>query len=408
MPKKFFSRSKTRNCYRFALALFYFSQGIVFASWASRIPDIRDALGMNEAMLGSLLFCLPAGQLLTMAITGWAVERFGSRAMVATATLFYPLALVLISLSTSVTQLALSMLSLGITANMANIAINTQAIGIQNLYHRRSIMATFHGIWSMAGLSGGLVGSLFVTLQISPFIHFCVIYVLTLLINLTMRTSLLPRDIKRFTKNNEQVADQQDGQKTVAVKDNHRFSFLIDRYLLILGFIAFGSMTCEGTMFDWSGVYYEDIVQPPKYLARLGYVASMFTMMSGRFIADYMITRFGVINILKCSGITITTGLLTATIFPYITTATIGFMLIGFGVSAVVPIVYSLSGRSKKLNSGTALAIVSTVGMLGFLIGPPIIGFIAYVLNLRWSLGIISLMGIFITIFATVISKEIE
>ncbi|GHT14368.1 MFS transporter [Planctomycetales bacterium] len=397
-PQKF-SRTKTLNYYRITLALFFFIQGIVFASWASRIPDIRDALNMNEAMLGSLLFCIPTGQLLTMVATGWAVGRFGSRAMLVLSTFIYPLILVLISTSTTITQLALWMVLFGATANLANIAVNTQAISIQNLYHRRSIVATFHGIWSMAGLTGGLIGAMFVTLNITPFVHYCIVYAFAFFVTITMRTSLLPRDIKKFTTHAEQVDVKQ---------DRHRFSFLLDRYLLILGFIAFCSMTCEGIMFDWSGVYYEDVIQPPKYLSRLGYVAAMFTMMSGRFIGDSMITRFGVINILKCSGVITAIGLLTAAVFPYITTATVGFLLIGFGVSAVVPITFILAGRSKQLKAGAAIAVVSTIGMMGFLIGPPIIGFIAYALNLRWSLGIISLMGISITIFAAAISKKIE
>jgi MFS family permease len=173
-----------------------------------------------------------------------------------------------------------------------------------------------------------------------------------------------------------------------------------DRYIVTLGIIAFACMICEGTMFDWSGIYFEKIVQAPKDMTRLGYVAFMFTMTAGRFTADYLVTRFGVHRILRMSGLFIITGMMLAILFPYVSTATLGFLIVGIGTSSVVPMAYSLAGRSKKMLPGVALASVSSIGFLGFLIGPPIIGFISELSNLRVSFALIALLGLGTTIMS--------
>lgn len=385
-----------KSWYRLSLATFYFIQGLVFASWACRIPDIKNALGMSDAVLGTMLFFLPAGQLSTMALAGWAVGKFGSRKIVILSAMLYPACLLLLGLAASVQQLAACLFLFGIASNLSNISINAQAIGVERLYRGRSIMASFHGIWSLAGLTGGILGMILVSSHVGPFAHFVIVYFIGLAIVFFMKGTMLPRDGK-WTQIKENGGS---GEKRHWARP--------DQYLLILGLIAFGAMACEGTMFDWSNVYFEDVIRPPKFLSRLGYVAAMFCMMCGRFTADGMIARFGVVRVLMVSGLTIASGLFTVALFPFLATATLGFMLIGFGVSAVVPISYGLCGRSRTMKSGAAIAMVSTIGMLGFLLGPPVIGFVAEVSNLRWSLGLVGVIGLLIAIFARLISREIE
>ncbi|HXB94373.1 MAG TPA: MFS transporter, partial [Puia sp.] len=173
-----------------------------------------------------------------------------------------------------------------------------------------------------------------------------------------------------------------------------------DRSLINLGIIAFCSMICEGSMFDWSGVYFQKVVHPPKALVAIGYTAFMATMASGRFVGDWLTTKWGIRRILRISGSLTTAGLLVAIIFPSLLPALLGFLMVGAGVSSVVPLVYSAAGRSKVLSPGVALAAVSTIGYLGFLFGPPFIGFIAQLSSLRVSLGLIAILGSVIAIFA--------
>jgi len=127
----------------------------------------------------------------------------------------------------------------------------------------------------------------------------------------------------------------------------------------------------------------------------------MATMASGRFIGDWFATKKGIKIMLQISGALTAMGLLIAIIFPYLITAIIGFLFVGAGVSSVVPLVYSAAGKSKVLSPGLALAAVSTIGYLGFLFGPPFIGFIAQASSLRVSLGLIAIMGLAITVMAT-------
>lgn len=379
--------------YRVSAGAFYFLIGLVFASWASRIPDIKNALGMNEAQLGGVLFFIPVGQMSAMAISGYLISRYGSRRMVILAALLYPLALVLIGCVHSVLQLSLALVFFGMAANLCNISVNTQAVGVERLYGR-SIMASFHGLWSLAGFMGGIISTLMVGLHFSPLWHFAMVAVFCLLVVAVFSSSLLPRDVNHHGKG--------------AAKPREKIFTRPDKYVTVLGLMAFGSMVCEGTMFDWSSVYFEEVIRPPDTLVRLGYIASMCSMAAGRFAADRFIIRFGSANVLKVCGVVIAAGLLTATVFPALWPATAGFLLVGLGVSAIVPICYSLAGRSKTMLPGAAIAMVSTIGFLGFLLGPPVIGFVAHALNLRWSLGLIAIVGIFITVLAPMVRPEKE
>lgn len=378
--------------YRLAVSAFYFIQGLVFASWASRIPDIKAALGLNDAALGGVLFAIPVGQLSAMALSGFAVSRFGSRRVLTLGAFLYPAVLVWLGAAHTVWELCAALFFFGITANLCNIAVNTQGVGVERIY-RRSIMASFHGLWSLAGFLGGVISTFMVGLDVIPVFHFILIFILSVLILLVMKSAILPRDITDV----KQPA-KEETKKKIRIKP--------DRYIIILGCIAFGCMMCEGTMFDWSSVYFDSVIRPPKELVRLGYITSMCAMTCGRFLADRLVTRFGVVRVVRASGITISAGLLLAVTLPYLIPATIGFLLVGFGVSSVVPICYSMAGKSTTMLPGVALAAVSTIGFLGFLIGPPLIGFVAQAINLRWALGLVAIVGIITSILASKIKQE--
>ena len=373
----------SKRTHRFAVGTFFFLAGLSFASWASRIPDIKAHLHLNDAALGGVLFALPVGSMLSLGLSGWLITKFGSKTMVTVAAICYALILVFIGTANSVWALVPFVFLYGLLGNFCNISINTQAVGVENLYGR-SIMASFHGIWSLAGFTGAALGALAVSKGLSPFVHFCCIAVTSILLIVYIQRYALPTD---------------------AVHNGQSFFIKPDRALLQLGLIAFSSMVCEGTMFDWSGVYFQKVVEAPKELTTLGYAAFMSTMAGGRFIGDKIVTKLGIQKVLQGSGVVITTGLLTAVLFPGIVTATIGFLLVGIGVSSVIPLVYSAAGKSKTLSPGMALTAVSTIGFLGFLMGPPLIGFIAQAFSLRWSFTLIAILGFGTTILATKIKS---
>jgi MFS family permease len=160
-------------------------------------------------------------------------------------------------------------------------------------------------------------------------------------------------------------------------------------------------MASEGAMFDWSGVFFKDVVKVKPSLVILGYTSFMIMMASGRFLADRIIAAIGRKKLLQISGVAVSTGLFTSVLFPYLLPCTIAFMMVGLGVSGIVPTVYSTAGKYGKVPPGIALATVSSVGFLGFLMGPPLIGHISELFGLRYSFCIIGFFGIGISLLVS-------
>lgn len=363
----------TRQTYRWAVAASFAVQGLCFASWASRIPAVQHRLGLSPAELGGALLALPVGSLGTLPLAGWLVSRFGSRRVVLLGMLLYGLGLPLLGLAATVPQLLAALVLFGVAGELGNIGVNTQAVGVEALYGR-SIMATFHGLWSLAGFAGAGLAVLLTGQRVGPLHHFVGVAVLVLPALLLLAPRLLPAD-----------APRPPGTPLLA---------LPDRSLLLLGVLAFCSLLCEGTMFDWSGVYFRQVVRAPDAWVGLGFAAFMALMATGRFVADWFIDRFGRRRTLVLSGLLEAFGLLLAVAFPTLWAATLGFMLVGLGAAAVVPLVYGAAGRSTTMPAGMALAAVTTVGFMGFLLGPPLIGFVAGLSSLRVSFALIAVMGL--------------
>ena len=154
-------------------------------------------------------------------------------------------------------------------------------------------------------------------------------------------------------------------------------------------------------MFDWSGVYFKEVVEAPRSLIILGYASFMVMMATGRFFGDRIISMVGRKKLLQVSGILVLSGLMISVLLPYILTATLGFIIVGLGVSSIIPTVYSTAANATKIAPGMALASVSSIGFLGFLLGPPLIGYIAELANLRYSFAVIALFGLCITLIVT-------
>lgn len=379
--KKVYREAKASylNRIRFAVGMFYFGMGLSFATWASRIPDIKTALHLTEGDLGSILFALPMGQLIIMPFSGKMVTKFGSHHILIFSLIMYVLCLANLGLATSALQLSLGLFLFGVFGNLANIAVNTQGVYTEVLF-KKTIMSSFHGMWSFAGFTGALVGLGMLTLKLTPFHHFLVVGAIVLL--------MVAFNFKFLVKAKEKIKNKTSEKKKLFVKP--------DSSLLWLGVIGFCSMASEGVMFDWSGVYFKDIVKAPGPLVILGYTSFMIMMASGRFLGDGLINKFGRERVMQISGVMISVGLFTAVFLPYIIPCTLAFMLVGLGVATIVPTVYSMAGKNPTVPPGEALTIVSSVSFLGFLMGPPVIGHIAEAFGLQFSFAFIGIFGVFI------------
>lgn len=371
--------TQTNKAYRVAVSGLFFLQGLCFATWASRIPSIQQALNLSDAALGAVLFALPLGSMLSLPFSGGLVNKFGSKRIAVNALLLYSVFLILLGLSNSIVLLLISLVGFGMAGNLSNIAINTQAIGVEARYEK-PIMASFHGLWSLAGFLAAGIGTYMMGKSVTPLYHFVLVGGV-IAVGVALTVSYLLTD-----------------QTTVST-ERKKFA-LPDKSLMILGSIGFCCMICEGAMFDWSGIYFQNVVQADKEWVGAGYTAFMCTMATGRFIADWGSARLGFKRTIQLSGLLIATGLSIAIIFPFLLSAIFGFLLVGFGVSSVVPLVYSEAGRSKTMSAGSALTAVTSISFLGFLIGPPVIGVIAGISSLRFSFMVIALIGLTVVFIA--------
>lgn len=369
---------------RLAVSLFYYGQGVCFASWASRIADIKSDLHLSDAILGSILLALPAGQLITMPLSGKLTATYGSKKILTFATPFYALALVSIAFVSASWQLPLALLFFGISGNLCNISLNTQAVVAENFYGK-PIMSSFHGSWSLGMFSGALIGLLMMNLQASLFTHFAVVATLTWL-HISINHKFLVKGSKP------------------AVDKKPKLFVKPPSMLVQLGIIAFCSMATEGAMMDWSGVYFKEIVQAPARWVILGYASYAATMTFGRFLGDRAIAYYGRKRMLQVSGIIISGGMAISVAFPYLVSATIGFMLVGIGVSVIIPMIYSIAGNHQKVPSSVAIAMVSSIAYFGFLMGPPLIGYISELSSLKYSYALIGCFGILITAMVSKLS----
>lgn len=369
---------------RIAVLLFYFSQGMCFSSWAGRIADIKISMGLDDAAWGTILLMLPVGQACGMTLSGYLVSKIGSNKIYPIALIGYSATLIVCGLATSQYSLILSLIAYGFCGNFCNISVNTQATVVEAKY-KRHIMASFHGGWSLAGFVGAGVSLVMTNFGIAPAWHFSLIFVLNMVV-LFFNRQYLQEDIKK-----QRIGS--DGTEEKKAKP--------ESFLYMLGFIAFFGMAAEGSISDWSGLYLIDVVKVAEKYAPLGLFAYMITMACGRFVIDGACERWGQKRVIQVCGLLIATGLGLIVSFPVLPVVIVAFMIVGMGTSSIVPIVYSIAGKNTKISTGLALTIVSSISFMGFLLGPPVIGYISHASDLRVAYTLIAIFGVCITVFSS-------
>jgi MFS family permease len=156
--------------------------------------------------------------------------------------------------------------------------------------------------------------------------------------------------------------------------------------------MVFFAALCEGGMFDWSGVYFKEVVGEEVFT--LGYLLFMSFMAFSRFYSDRLSEKLGLQKTYLLGSLIVTAGMLIAIIFPNYWPVLIGFSLVGIGVAAVFPMTFGLAGKSKKYSPGMAISIISTYGIIGMLIGPPLVGYLAHAIGLRYAFILFILSGL--------------
>lgn len=367
---------------RWVTAVFFFLSGFISASWSSRIPDVQQKLQLNNAAWGSVLFVLPAGLLTGLLVSSWLVTRFGTHRVMLLSCLASATLLCLLGLAGNSFALAGVLFFFGFMRTLFSISVNTRSISVQQLYHK-PIVASFHGLWSVACLLAIGLGTLMIVRDVRPVYHFLIVAGVCALTCLRYR---------------------QQGRPLV-VPEKRPLWVRPDRYLLLLGAIAYCAMVCEGAMFDWSINYFKNVVQAGGAWVTAGYAAFIGTMALGRLLGDKVVARLGPFAVLCASGLLMASGLMVAAAFPFLYPAALGFLLVGLGDSVIVPVVYVLAARSTRMQPSYAIASVTLIGYLGFLTGPLLIGFVSEGWGMQWSLAIVGLLCLCICLLAIGIKK---
>ncbi|MCB0436842.1 MAG: MFS transporter, partial [Mangrovimonas sp.] len=230
---------------------------------------------------------------------------------------------------------------------------------------------SFHGLWSLGGVCGVLFSTLMVKNEIGLFEHFITVSIVTIVMALLGYRFLI--------QNDKSVS----GNKLIFGKP--------DKYIMMLGIMVFLAAISEGGMFDWSGVYFKDVLKSDVFT--YGYLIFMSCMALSRFLSDYFLEIIGIRRTYFLSGAFVFLGTLISVLFPSFYVVLVGFCLIGFGTAAIFPLTFSMAGKSTKYSPGMAISIVATYSTIGFLIGPPLIGYLSYMFSLRYAFLLLSLMG---------------
>lgn len=360
-----------RHAPSLSIGLVFMVNSFLFGNWITRIPYVQNNLGISEGQLGIALLAVSVGGLAMMPFMSWIIGQIGTGRATIFSTFFCCLAMVLPVAMPGYNGLLLALLLIGIAIGAMDVAMNAAAAAIEKEF-RLSIMSTCHGMFSLGGFIGAPLGSLLVGLEIDPVVHMSAASILMILLLLILIPHLwrMP-DIET--------------DKTV---------FTLPRGpLLLLALIGFCVMLGEGAVADWSAVYLQNTLQSSPYLVGMGYAGFSLTMTVGRFYGDQLVPQWGVRPIVQYGSLIGALGIATAILIPQPITAILGFTAVGLGFSCVVPILFSASAKMPGTTAGTGIASVTTMGILGFLIGPPVIGLLAEQFGLRMGLGFVMFLA---------------
>jgi fucose permease len=368
---------------RAAVLTCFVVHGLVLASWTPRIPAVKARLSMSNGVLGLTLLGAPLGARLAMPLAGALSSRVGSRSVTRASLLLYCCAAALVGLARSPVELFGSLFVWGVGLGAAEVALNVQGAAVEVTYGR-PIMATFHGGWSIGALLGALLGSALAAAHVSLLASLGGAGLGGLVVVAVAQTHLLK-----------------------ARGEGGRAFARPSRALLLLGGIAFASYLAEGAVADWSSVYLRDELSAAAGVAGLGYAAFAVTMTTGRMGGGRLVGRFGAgptIRVSACFGALVLAGALLAGDLP---AAIVGFAALGLGLAVVVPSVLTAAARrSGGIGTSPALAAISTCGIAGYLIGPPIIGGVADAISLPVALGLLPLLAAVIALLAGGIDRR--
>jgi fucose permease len=357
------ARDPARIREQIATRLAFFIAGFSTAAWAPLVPLAKERLGLDEGALGLLLLCLGLGSITAMPITGVLTTRIGCKAVVTSSALLILLTLPLLAVLNGWLAMAVAIAVFGAALGTLDVAMNIQAIIVERS-SGRAMMSGFHGLYSVGGIAGaGLMSLLLGSGAMSPVLAAGVVSAASLVLLVIALPGLLS-----YGEGGADTAPPFAWPKGI---------------VLFIGLLCFLCFLVEGAVLDWSAVFLISERGSDVGLAGLGYAAFAIAMTLGRLMGDRLRTILGEQRVLMIGGLLAAAGFLVVVLVPSVSANLLGFLLVGAGASNVVPVLFSAAGRTRAMPASLAVTAVTTLGYLGILAGPALIGFVAHLTELR-------------------------
>lgn len=349
-----------------ATGLTFAINAFLFTFWVIRLPEVKERLGMSEGELGLVLFFMPVGALLAMLITNRLTHRFGAGRLTTWSTVVLCLLMLLPLRMPTMGTLGLVLFFIGIVTGIMDIAMNAVAATLE-IQYKKVIMSTCHGFFSLGGMVGAGLTSVLIGWEIQAVPQMTAGVILTLAVAIWWIRPLIY------------------AVRETPTEDGGGWA-IPNKALLGLAVIAFCSMQGEGAIADWSSIYLKEVAVAGEFMLGLGYFGFSLSMTLGRFWGDSLIEQAGPRQVVLVSGALVILGLLLVIpAWPW--TSILGFTLAGAGYALLIPILFSESAKAPGVSPSKGIASVATMGYIGFLLGPTIIGGIAEQWNLQVSFG---------------------
>jgi MFS family permease len=369
---------------RVALCAVFAAHGFMFASWAVRVPAVKEQTAASSAALGLALLGLSAGAVATMLLAGALCRRFGSPRVTVLSCAVLSLTLPLPALAGSALALGLLLAAFGAAYGCLNVAMNSVAVDIVTAL-RRPVMPGFHAAWSFGGLAGAGLGGLLAP-HLSPLRHLLLVALAGLLVSALAGRVLLTRSGVLRDAASGAAADPASRRDP-----GWRGALRTGRTVGLFGLIALCAAYDEGAIGDWGALHLRQDLGAGAGLAAAGYAAFALAEASGRLSGTALLERLGRTRVLILGGLTACAGMLLACLAPDVWLALAGFAATGLGLANLFPAAIARAGR---LAGSTGVALTSLLGYTGFLLGPPAIGFLASQAGLRTGLTTLSFLGL--------------
>ena len=366
---------------RFAVSLIFAINGMVFGTWASRIPAIVDFHDLSPGSLGLLIFLAGLSAVIAFSIFGRAADRYGAAFITKRATLLLiPLTLIFIAYANSIWMLVFAVIFFGAIHGGDDVAMNAWAAEVEREY-TRPVMSSFHAMWSLgAGIGAGL-GSLLAFYEVGFKNHFILISIVIFV--LALSAAFVPFESQKNKK-----------------EANSPFISIPKGSLLPVATITFFASLSEGAVADWSAIFLKSVASLNDGNAALGFTVFSVCMFSMRLLGDRISLILGPATAARYSGLVALTGSIILLVSDSFLLLLLGFGLIGLGIAVIIPLAFSRAGNDETISQGTAIASIATLGYGGMLLGPLFLGLIAEITSIKTSFLILPIMAFFIFILS--------